>query len=91
MNTNTITYTLGNSSAGFGLPVEQGERPKDPPKGLIITRAVQTKAGWVGQVIVDKEIVYETEVCDDGDEAQEEANTYVVDRVKNLFTPKKQR
>jgi hypothetical protein len=79
---------------GIALQAESGERPKETPEGLIVTRAVQTKAGWVGQVIVDKQIVHETEAWgndpdDDSDnrtDAIREVNTYVVDAVKRMLS-----
>jgi hypothetical protein len=80
------TYTI--STNGLSLGMDTGSRPEPPPKGLIVTRGVQTKAGWIGQVIVDKEIIFETEPHEDSDEAMEEVNGYVVGRIKKLFAPK---
>lgn len=87
-----VNYTLtGNSWSGVSVPVEQGEKPVPAPKGLIVTRAVQTKSGWVGQVIVDTDIVYESSPFLDSDSgrgsslALEDVNQYVVDRVKRIF------
>ncbi len=76
ITTSPMTYTLTG---------EQGTRPEPPPKGLINTRCVQTKAGWVGQVIVDRDIVHETRRYEDGEDAAQAANAFVVERVKRLL------
>lgn len=49
------------------------------------TQAVQTKDGWLGQVIVDKEIVWESEAYDDSEDAIQDANTQVVEVFRALF------
>lgn len=65
-------------------PTMGTERPKTPA-GLIVTRAVETKDGWLGQVLVDKEIVHEEGPYDDGEPAIRAANRCVVETVKGLF------
>ncbi len=54
---------------------------------MIVTQAVQTKDGWRGQVIVDKEIVYETTPVKGsaGEDAVQAANRRVVDAFKAMF------
>ena len=93
--TATANYTIANWTTGMNISPHKGDRPAPTPRELIATRAVETKAGWVGQVIVDQEIVYETTPSrdvyeDDGRTASEavqaEANDYVVSRIKRLFT-----
>lgn len=88
----STTYTISNWNAGLAWGPEKGERPQPTPKELIATRAVETKDGWRGQVIIDSEIVWETEpITGSGeDEAastfvQRQANAYVIDRIKSLF------
>lgn len=83
MSGSPVTYTLG---------IDSGGKPEKTPAGLITTRAVETKDGWVGQVIVDKEIVYETALYMHSEEnpdelAMIEVNAYVVERIKGLFAP----
>lgn len=83
------TYAVGNltgSSYGFTVApsTDHHERPKTP-SGLIVTQAVQTRDGWLGQVIVDKEIVWEGDATDDGDSAIQAANARVVQAVRVLF------
>lgn len=78
-------YTLTNSSSGFTVsPSTDAASPKTP-SGLIVTRAVETKDGWLGQVIVDKEIVWETDAEDRSKDAIQAANARVVEAVKALF------
>lgn len=62
-----------------------GSPPPKTPSGLITTRAVETKDGWLGQVIVDKDIVFETAHSRYSDTAIGEANKTVVDAIKGLF------
>ena len=89
---NTITY-----STGIVLDTGTGERPKPTPKELIATRAVETMDGWVGQIIMSGEIVYEAgpEIEEEGDElsgsekALEIVNTRIHEAFKRLITGKK--
>ena len=80
------TYgTVGGSTYGISLsPTETEKRPKTPA-GLVVTQAVQTRDGWLGQVIVDKEIVWESAAEPDGDDAIKSANARVVLAFKALF------
>lgn len=78
--------TMAGSSYTLTFDAEQGtERPRTP-SGLLVTRAIQTKDGWRGQILVDKEIVYESNPTQCGDDAITFANTRVVDTIKGLFT-----
>jgi len=80
------TYgTLTGSAYGFTLsPTEAEQRPKTP-SGLIVTQAVQTRDGWLGQVIVDKTIAWESTPFEDGDDAIKAANGRVVEVLTQLF------
>lgn len=83
-------YTIGTSSSGFQLTTTTSGRPPSTPKGLFATRAVETRAGFLGQVIVDGEIVWESDPYKgyrSGEDAQREANKYIVDRFKALLAP----
>lgn len=84
-----IYNTISTSGTGITFtPTKATERPKTPP-GLIVTNAVQTKDGWLAQVIVDKEIVFEELVTDGGaEDAIDAANTRVVRAFKDLFAEK---
>jgi hypothetical protein len=83
----TYTSTLSTNGSTFVLSPDVGKYSDKPqtPSGLIVTAAVQTKEGWLGQVIVDKEIVFESGACDDADAAVEIANKRVVDAIRGLF------
>lgn len=81
------------SSNGFVMQTTQLE-PIKTPAGLLVTRAVQTKAGWVGQILVDKTIIWEgpaqTSSSPDDDEdlssaAVKEANWRVVNALRGLL------
>lgn len=87
--------TLTSSSYGISIsPLTAEARPKTPG-GLVVTQAVQTKDGWLGQVIVDKEIVWESEAFNDGEEdsldAVQAANAKVVQVFRALFAPSRRR
>lgn len=84
MSDMTYTYTLGNNSNGMSISTGRIEQPKTP-KELIATRTVETKAGWVGQVIVDQEIIQEFGPAGTQEAAAKEANAYVVRKIKDLF------
>lgn len=69
--------------------------PIKTPTGIIVTRSVETKDGWVGQIIVDKTIVWESEPLEDGDDQKYEstgqrqavkaANERVIGALTRLF------
>lgn len=78
---------------GFIMQTTQVE-PINTPSGLLVTRSVQTKAGWVGQILVDKTIIWEgppqtSSNPDDGKELSKdavgEANWRVVNALRGLL------
>lgn len=88
------TY-VGNTSYN-GLTLSTGTvDPVKTPAGILATRAVETKDGWVGQVIVDKVIVWESEPFVERDEdergpgpetlAVRAANDRVIGGMRSLF------
>ena len=91
MSTFSGTYSTTMSN---GILVTAGESPSPSgvPKGLIATRSVQLKDGWVGQVTVAEEIVWESEPFEDaeGDSgariAEREATEFVITRIKGLLS-----
>lgn len=90
--THTSSYgTITGSSYGITIAPGTGtERPKTPA-GLLVTQAVQTKDGWLGQVIVDKEIIWESDAEDEGEDAIKSANECVVEVLRALFRKANQR
>jgi hypothetical protein len=85
MSTTTTYGTLSGSSYGISIsPTTSETRPKTPA-GLVVTQAVQTKDGWLGQVIVDKDIVWEGDPLPDGEDAIQAANARVVQAFKAFF------
>lgn len=70
-----------------------GSDPIKTPTGLLVTRSVETQAGWVGQVILDKVIIWESDpfTKKDRDGVQPEtlavraANNQVIERLRSLF------
>lgn len=85
MSTYASSNTLTGSSYGITFTPDTGEKAPKTPSGLIVTQAVQTRLGWLGQVIVDKEIVWESAVIDEGGDAIRAANERVVEAFKTLF------
>ena len=78
----TTTYSSGNT--GISLVPTDAERITTP-KGMLVTRAIELQEGWVGQIIIDKSIVWQGNPRDDEKEAVQEATSRVVDRLKFLF------
>ena len=78
------TMAGSNYTMTFIPSGEEGSRPKTPP-GLMVTQAVQTMDGWLGQIIVDKTVVFQTVPMLDPQDAIQAANTRVVDAIKTLF------
>jgi hypothetical protein len=92
MNTNGMTVTT--SSTGYAV-IGEGNKPVSTPAGLLNTRAVETIEGWVGQIILDKNIIWQSEGFhnDSEDEydkkaerrAVRAANQRVIERLAKLF------
>lgn len=81
--------TISTGNQGLTIQTTMGSVPSTP-EGLVVTRAVETKAGWVGQILVDKQIVWESSVKDSEHSdpkraALEDANSQVVDKLRGLF------
>lgn len=83
---NYSTYgTISTNGATITLdPQISDTRPKTP-SGLIVTATAQVKDGWLGQVIVDKTIVWQSEPFASADAAVDAANRRVVERVAAWF------
>lgn len=77
------TYTLTGS--GLSATLHPEATPTRAPKALFLTRAVETQDGWVGQLLIDGDIVYQTNFIEDGREAVNRANNFLVERIKSLF------
>lgn len=82
------TFSSSSSTIWSGVSVASGSSPQPSaaPKGLIATRAVEMKNGWVGQLIVADDIVFETKPKKTADEAEREATKRVTDRLKSLLS-----
>lgn len=73
------------SSTGFTITTAD-VTPVKTPTGILVTRSVETKAGWVGQIIVDKDIIWESaSPHHESGDAVREANERVVDKLRRLF------
>ena len=77
--------SITTTGAGLTWAPSETERPKQTPKGLLVTRAVETADGWLGHLIIDGAIVYETKPHLDSDEALADVNGRVVARLKKVF------
>jgi hypothetical protein len=78
-----MTYSTGNT--GITLVPTDSERITTP-KGLLVTRAIQMKNGWVGQIIIDKTIVWEGTPEEDERDATQQATQRVVERLMAIFS-----
>lgn len=82
-NQSGITYSTGNT--GIALVPTDAERIVTP-KGLLVTRAIQMRSGWVGQIIIDRAIVWEGTPVEDEQSATQAATQRVVDRLRAIFS-----
>lgn len=62
-----------------------GKRPEPTPTELIATRAIQSKDGWLGQIVMAGEIVYETKPQKDSRAALRKVNGRVHNSFKRLI------
>jgi hypothetical protein len=76
---NTLSYS------GITLATGIGETPKAAPKELIATRAVESQDGWLGQIIMSGEIVYETKPQQSSQRALGKVNQRVHNRFRRLI------
>lgn len=79
-----VSYTL--STSGMTLAYPRGESPKSPPNALMATLAVQVQKGWVGQIVIDSEIVYQTKPKKTSHKALTAVNARVVNCLRSLFS-----
>lgn len=77
----TITYTTG-----IALDTATGKRPEPTPKELIATRAIEAKGGWLGQIVMSGEIVYETKPQKTSQKALLKVNRRIHDSFRRLIT-----
>lgn len=69
------------ASGGFvSIPVESSVA-----RCRVTLRAIQTMAGWIGQVIVDGSIVCEFAGCEDRDHAMKVAGDHVAEKLAALL------
>jgi hypothetical protein len=84
-----MSYTSGASwhisSGTVYLNTSTGEAPKPASKELLSTRAVQTKEGWLGQIIMSGEIVYESKAFGESEDALEHVGEHVHKKFKKLI------
>jgi hypothetical protein len=76
----SIGYSGSMNNQGWQMIPDTTE-PVKTPAGLLATRAIETKAGWIGQVIVDREILWESEPFTDEKDAQRDATAAASQRV----------
>jgi hypothetical protein len=81
-------YGLYNSTTSNGIMVSAGASPAPlaAPKGLVVTRAIETKEGWVGQIIVADVIFWESKVFKKAQDAEEAATKRVILKIKRMLT-----
>jgi hypothetical protein len=78
---NALTYTTG-----IVLDTKTGERPAPTPRELLASRAIESKDGWLGQIVMFGEIVHETKPHETSADALEEVNEHIHKRFKKLIT-----
>lgn len=78
------TFVITSSGLSTGT-LHATTTPK-PPTDLIQTRVQQTIEGWVGQVLVVGDVVWESDPDEDPNRAVELANDRMIDRISGLFT-----
>jgi len=80
MEASPTTYTV-SSTTGIVMATSTGDRPAKTPTELLATRAMQAKDGWLGQIIMAGEIVYQTKPQKTSHDALRKVNL----RVHNAF------
>jgi expansin (peptidoglycan-binding protein) len=92
----TVVTNAGNSMvvptfttstyAGYTVKTED-ERPVKTPDNFLTTRAIETKSGWVGQIIIFSNIVWESLEAHETEKlALGEVNQHMVGCLASLFS-----
>jgi hypothetical protein len=80
-----LTTFVTSGSYGYSVKAED-ERPIKTPDNFLTTRVVETMGGWMGQIIIFKNIVWQSpdgheKECD----ALHEVNQHLVECLAKLF------
>jgi len=84
MATTGTTYTV-SSTTGLVMDTGVGSRPDPTPTNLLATRAVEAKDGWLGQIIMAGEIVYQTKPQRSSGAALRRVNRRIHDAFRRLI------
>jgi len=77
-------WTISTTS-GLTMDTGTGARPAPTPTELLATRAVQAKDGWLGQIIMAGEIVWESKPQKTSAQALRRVNQRVHDAFRRLI------
>lgn len=83
-----MSYGTGyNTTITNGISISSGSSPAplSVPEALIVTRAVETKDGWVGQICVGGIIIWETAPKSTFDKAEHEATERVLNKIIKIL------
>jgi hypothetical protein len=78
-----VTYNWGIQ--GLVMDPHKGPKPERTPEHLLSTRAVESAAGWLGQIVMGGVIVYETKPQQSSAKALLKVNRRIHNRIKRLI------
>lgn len=81
VSNSTITY-----STGLVFDTKTGESPARTPRELIASRAIEAKDGWLGQIVMSGEIVYQTKPQETSQKALLKVNRRIHNSFRRLIT-----
>jgi hypothetical protein len=81
----TSAANLTFTSTGMVLDTTTGQAPARTPKELIATRAIESKDGWLGQIIMAGEIVHQTKPQPTSADALGKVNRRIHNAFKRLI------
>lgn len=76
---------INYSTTGLILNTTNGPSPTQTPSELLSTRAVESRDGWLGQVVMSGEIVYETKPQETSAAALRKVNARIHRAFKQLI------
>lgn len=82
-----MSLITGTTTTLNGISISSGSSPApvSVPSALIVTRAVETKEGWVGQICVGGIIIWETAPKNNSTKAETEATERVLNKIIKIL------
>lgn len=83
--TSASTMPITWTTTGQIIDTVRGERPAKASEALLSTRAVESKRGWLGQIVMLGNVVYEVGPFKTSEKAMRRVNSRIYERIRLLI------